>query len=158
MTVTADKWIRPASAKGSHILRQGAEGASQSFVRGAPLVRSGGYLVVATSGAALDMVGFTAEAAHNDSSAGTHNVLYWPIEENPVFQGQLAGASAHTLAITDIGTAYGLAASSGKWYVDVDESSANQKSATVVDIVDPLGTSDGIVKFVLNKLGNPYVD
>ena len=60
MTVTADKFIRPALAIGGHLMRKGAEAASQTFKRGAPLVDSSGYLAEATSGAAVDIVGFAA--------------------------------------------------------------------------------------------------
>ena len=157
-TIYSDDWIRPATAIASHLMRSGAEAASQSFKRGAPLVWSSGYLAEATSGAAVDIVGFAAEDAHNDSSAGTHDVAYYPTEQCPTFIGKLAAASDHTLAQTDLGTAYGLASTSSKWYVDYDESSSSHKSVTVVRLIDAVGTSNGRVEFTLNKLGNPYTD
>lgn len=154
-----DDWIRPDCAVGSHIVRQGLEAASQSFKKGAPLVESSGYLAEATSGAALDIVGFALTEGNNDSSAGTSTVSYIPTELCPVWRGKLAGASPHTLAQTDLFTEYGLAKnSSGYWYVDYDESSAAHKSVSVVGLTDEVGTSNGEVQFVLNKYGNPYVD
>jgi len=159
MTVYASDWIRPDVAIGSHLLRTEKEAASQTFKRGAPLVASSGYLAEATSGAALDIVGFAVTEGHNDSSAGTSTVQYVPTELCNAWQGKLAATAGHTLAQTNLFTAYGLAKNAGGyWYVDSDESSASQKSATVVGIIDAIGTSDGWVRFSLNKFGNPYVD
>jgi len=157
--IYADDWIRPDHATGSHLIRTGLEAASQSFKKGAPLVESSGYLAEATGGAALDIVGFAITEGHSDSSAGTSNVLYYPTELVPVWQGKLAATSPHSLAQTDVFTEYGLhKTATGYWYVDYDESSAAQKSASVVGLIDAVGTSDGWVRFVLNKYGNPYVD
>lgn len=157
--IYAPDWIKPDLAVGSHHIRNAPEAASQSFKKGAPLVESSGYIAEATSGAAVDIIGFAITEGHNDSSAGDHTVDYYPIELCPVWLGKLAGASQHTLAQTDLWTEYGLAKnSSGYWYVDYDESSAAHKSASIVGLVDDVGTSNGWVKFVLNKYGNPYVD
>ncbi len=155
-TPAAD-FIRPAQAIGAHLVRQGAEGASQTFKRGAPLVYSSGYLIEATSGAALDIVGFALTEGHN-TTAGAYNVDYVPSELCRVWKGRLCSTSDHALAQTDLGTAYGLAAESSRWYVDYDEGTAGQKSVTVVELIDPVGTVNGWVKFVLNLYGDPYAD
>lgn len=158
MSVYKDEYIKPAQAIGAHLIRSQAEGLSQTFKRGAPLVFSSGYLVEATSGAALDIVGFALTAGHN-AAAGAYNVDYVPVEFCRSWKGKLAGATAHAIAQTDLGTAYGLASNGdGTWYVDADESTAEQKSVTVTELIDAIGTEDGWVKFSLNLYGDPYAD
>ena len=156
--VTAADWIRSASAVGAHQMRNAPEKATQTFKKGAPLVNSSGYVKEATSAAVTDIIGFALHDGGNGSSDGDKTVDYLPVELNPIFMGILGAASQHALAETDRFTAYGLAKTSGYWYVDFDEGTAGQKCVTVVEIVDAIGTSSGWVKFTLNLYGNPYVD
>lgn len=102
------------------------ENSSQTFVRGAVLVNNAGFLEEDTSDP-TDIVGIAAEDGHNDTTAGTHQLAYYPITSGSLWtiniddSGDLGNGA---LVDSDFNTRYGLAVSSGVWYVDKADTSA----------------------------------
>lgn len=90
----------------------GIEGASQSFKKGAPLLRSSGKMVVYAGGGVVH--GIAAEDASGVTDA---EILYWPVLPGATFYACLTDA----LAVAQLGTAVGLVDSSGTWCLDVDD-------------------------------------
>lgn len=157
------KTISPSRRQGLYTtpLYNGPEGASQTFKKGAPLVFSSGYLVVAPS-APIDtddaIVGFAAQDGHNDSTDGTHQMPYY-VAGGPhlIFEGVLIDkvAETHALVATNLGLAYAIDVDAdGYWYLD--ENNTTKPVARIVEIVDAIGTSNGRVRFVYDLAGTIY--
>jgi hypothetical protein len=146
-------FIKPANVRGqSHDIKSAAEGATQTFKKGAPLVNSSGYLIAATSEAAVDIVGFAAEDAHNNTAAGDENCQYHPARPGDEWLACVSTTSTQAILF---GT-YGLktdATYTNLWEVDLGEGTGNQQSVTITELVDPVGTVNGLVKFELNEYG-----
>ena len=146
-------FIKPANVRGaSHDIKSAAEGATQTFKKGAPLVNSSGYLIAATSEAAVDIVGFAAEDGHNSTAAGDDNCQYYPARPGDEWLACVDGTIAQAQLFTDYGLATD-ATYTDIWVVDLDEATANQKCVQIVELVDPVGTVNGLVKFMLNEYG-----
>ncbi len=126
-TITISNITCVRSLHGDPRMETGLEGTSKTFLAGAPLVWSSGYLQEAGSDPTL-IAGIAAEPGHN-ITAGTQKVMYYPLQGN-VFEGNLAQAAANTTsATTDPGKAYGIVArSSGTahWVVDSADTSATR--------------------------------
>jgi hypothetical protein len=122
------------------------------------LVNSSGYLIAATSAAVSNVVGITLEDAHNNTSDGDTDIGFVPTHPNIIFKGQV-GASVPTaspnIEDTDMWDTTGLVfdSTSGTWYLDKDEGTAGDKCCTIVGFIDPIGTENGMVKFVFNEIG-----
>lgn len=152
-SVALGKTIKVLSVIGltSTPTRSQAEGGSQTFKRGAPLVTSGGYLVEAASPVdPNDVIEGVAQAPGHNSSAGTDTASYVPAHPGVEFVGVLSDdtAGTHTLAQADLETAYGLVkdSSSGAYFINY----ANTATPVVFvkAAVDAIGTVDGRVRFV----------
>lgn len=142
-------------------LYTGPEGASQTFKKGAPLIYSSGYLIIAAS-APIDtgdaIVGFSTEPGHN-GSAGQYDVTY-AVAGGPhvTFIGLLIDkvAESHVLAQTDLGAAYAIDVdANGYWYLD--ENNTTNPVARIIKLIDPVGTTNGRVEFVYDLAGTIYV-
>jgi hypothetical protein len=86
--------IRPCKAIGFASIESvsGLEGSTQSFLEGAPLKYSSGYIVVANAASTdtdTPIIGFAAEDAHNITQ-GTQLIRYYPALSNYVFEGTWA--------------------------------------------------------------------
>lgn len=131
--------------------QNGLEGTSVVFKRGAPLIGSAGLLVEGVS--PIDTSDAVVGFAARDSNNNTNNsiMLYWPALPMVVFEGVLSNSntSSHVLAQADMLTAYALAkdGTSLAWYVDFFNTT--NPSAFVFDMIDPIGTTDGRVLFVM---------
>ena len=127
----ADRPIRgieiSSSYQGNPRMLAGMEGSTQTFLKGAPLVWSSGYLVEASGDPTL-IVGIAAEPGHNITQ-GSQMVSFYPLSGN-VFEANLAQAAADTTsAATNQGVAYGIVArSSGTahWVVDSADTSSTR--------------------------------
>lgn len=121
----------------------GPEGATQTFKTGAPVTASGGYLVEDTTDPD-NIVGVAIDPA--TGTTGTQRAVA-PWIPSVLFEATLdnSGASPLTLAQTDLYAQYGLAKDSttGAYYVDQAETSA--VACTIVEFLDPVGTSQGRV-------------
>jgi hypothetical protein len=136
----------------------GLEASSQTFKAGAPLVNSSGYLAVGTgpidTGDAV--IGFAARDANNDTA---HSVLlYVPALPHVIFEGLLSDSntSSHTLAQADLLGKYALAvdATTLAWYVDYFNTT--NPSAFVFAAIDPIGTVDARVLFIVTDDATIY--
>ena len=158
----ATKTIQAARRQGLYAtpIYTGPEGGSQTYKRGAPLIYTSGYLVVAAS-APIDtgdsIVGFANEDGHN-GTAGVYTATY-VVAGGPhmTFIGLLIDkvAETHTLVQTNLGLAYAIDVdSSGYWYLD--ENNTTNPVARVVKLLDPVGTVNGRVEFVYDLGGTIY--
>ncbi len=153
VSIPVAKSIRGKSIVGLTSVPQsnGLEADSQTFKRGAPLVNSSGYLAVATgpidTGDAI--VGFAERDANNNTAKSV--LLYVPALPMVVFEGILSDSntSSHTLAQADLLGKYALAvdATTLAWYVDFFNTT--NPSAFVITNIDPIGTVDARVLFVV---------
>ncbi|SRR5216684_6750405 len=135
------------------------EAATQTFSDGALLVLSGG--TAAQTGANPTRIdGIAIGAGHNDTTAGTHNVMFTLPNENMVYEMSIDQASAKAsatavLAQSDVGTTIGVtldtigsspAGTPLYWYVDVDKKGANQRVLVIgFPVWSPAGTVNGRV-------------
>lgn len=148
--VSVNKSIRPAKFVGGlgFPTWEFKEAAAQSFKAGAVVIFTAGGSTVEQGGAdASSIVGI---AAHNASGTTNATCRVHPALPGAVFQGVLGGsANPHTLAQADVGDIYGLvAAASGAWHVDFDETTHANCRVRIIGLVDPVGTVDGEVLFV----------
>ncbi len=151
MSIYKDQYIKPAFAIGSHHLKKCAEAASITYPKGTPLVSSSGYVGNATSEAVVDVIGISAEDSHTCTTAGDNDLQYYPVTPESEWIGVLVGTLAQSYCFTDYGLKYDSTAEI--WYVDIAEATANQKCVQITELVDPVGTVDGLVKFRFNEYG-----
>ena len=137
------------------------EGASETFKRGCPIGRgassSAGYLVANGTGSAGTILGVAMEDGHN-TSRGLYTMPYVPALPHILFEGQVhhaTSASAAKIQQSDMGSSFGLAlTSAGKSYINKADISAPQ--ITIVDFIDPVGTTNGRVKFLFKINYTPF--
>src|ERR1043166_4989332 len=155
LSVSLLKTISPSRRLGLNTtpLYSGPLGASQSFKKGAPLIYTSGYLVVAAS-APIDtddnIVGFAAEDA-TSGSAGVYTMHYVPAIPGVIFEGTLEDATNfdHALVATNLGLSYVIDTdtSSKAWFLD--ENTTTKGIAKIIELVDPIGTVRGKARFVV---------
>ena len=144
--------IKPRTASGltSVPVWAGPESASHSSKKGAVLIHSSGYLDLASAQQKTLIAGVAAEPGHNDSSAGTHDLMYYPALPGLKFEATLEDSSNndHALVITNVGTLYALQIDStnDNWYLD--ENDTSNDAGYITNLVDPLTTVRGRVEFV----------
>ena len=123
-TIAIDAIRCVRSYVGEPRVEHGLEASSATFLVGAPLVWSSGYLAGASSDPTM-IVGIAAEPGHN-ITAGTQTVAFYPLAGN-IFEANLAQAASSTVsATTNLGTAYGIVARStgtAHWVVDSSDTS-----------------------------------
>lgn len=155
------------------------EKASLTLLTGTPVALSSGYLIERTAidGVTKVIAGITQEFAHNLTSDGVAKTLTYGAVQNqssavliplgaPLSDGNLGiwtaddnswfiGATddAHTNAVTDVGSIFGLTkASNGFWYVDTTITvAASGACAEIMKLVDPAGTVNGKVAFKITR-------
>lgn len=149
------KTISPSRRQGlgSTPSYHGAEGASQTFKRGAPLVfNSAGYLVEASNpiDPAEQIVGFARSNGQN-GSAGANDIVYTPALPHVIFEGVLEDGTnfLHSLAQTNVGESFNIAkdTASGAWFLD--ENVPGDACALVIELVDAVATAPGRVRFIV---------
>jgi hypothetical protein len=142
--------IRPANSVGASTqLWVGLEDASQTWTEGAALSRDAAtgeikeYIVDGD-----DLLGFASAAATGTTGA---QVLFYPAVTSMRFQGALVGSSAadYTSLAADIWTDYGLAydATETVWYIDQGEET--NVRVFVTRFIEPVGTVNCLVEFVM---------
>lgn len=141
-------------------LEKYTEGASQSYVRSAPLILSSGKLVESTSpiSSSNKLVGFAEAKATGVTDSEVLVVV--PAPDYMCFIGTLSDATAgtHTSAITDIGIIYGIlkdtgspiTALRGRWYLDANGGAATD-GGLVIAFIDPIGTVDARCIFRITR-------
>lgn len=124
------------------------EAATQSWKAGAPIIFTSGGSTVEIGGA--DPSSIIGIAAHNASGTTNATCRVYPAVPGAVFQGVLGGSSnPHTLAQADVGDVFGIvAAASGAWHLDADDTAVANVRARVIGLVDAVGTTDGEVLFI----------
>lgn len=140
------------------------EAATQTFSDGALVVMSGGNCQqCGANPTRID--GVAIGAGHNDTTAGTHNVMFSLPNEDMIYEFSIDQASAQAsatavLAQTDVGNTIGVtldtigsspAGTPLYWYADVDKKAANQRLLIIgFPVWSPAGTVNGrvYVKFL----------
>jgi len=149
-TVARGILVGPPQGLGSNISWEGPEAATQTFIKGAILVNSGGYLAEGTADLTTGIVGVAAEPSHYDASAGTHNIRYWPALPGRVFEATLEDEvnNNHVLAVTDRFATYAMQidATNKRWFID--ENDGGNHCLIIVGFKDAVGTIKGRVFFV----------
>jgi len=124
-------------------LRSGIEAAGQTWKAGAPLISSSGKLAEAADDVVTGIVGF----ATTDASGVTDTpVDYVPAVEGIAFEATLEDQSGGDYALTqaNLYLSYALRATAGGlWYLDQNDTP--NAAATVIQLVDPIGTVQGRV-------------
>ena len=130
----------------------GPEGATQTFLVGAPLAWASGYLQEAGSDPTA-IVGIAAEPGHNAAASGDNRIAYWPLTGN-VFEANLAQAASNTTsATTSIGTLYGIVKrSSGTVHWVVDSSDTTNTRCVIVDFAAPSVATDVNARVLIHFL------
>lgn len=123
-------------------LLHGQEAASQSYVEGAVLVDSSGKVAV---GAADPSLGTILGVACNDATGTTDtDVVFVPALPNVVFEANLDdGSGTLVSAITHLWGRFGLAVTSGKFWID--QSDTTNIRVCVVGFRDAIGTANARV-------------
>lgn len=160
--------------------RRMPEEASNTFKVGTPVVLASGYITDsgAISSGTPALVGFSSEFAHNLASsgvapAGGSGTTYGSVQNQasavnvpigaPMADGNcgvfiannetiMTGKTndAHTLAVTDPGSTFGITkdSASGFWFIDTTITSpASGAVAECLQLVDPVGTVGGRISF-----------
>lgn len=160
LDVPLSRTIRPSQRLGLYATPSlvGPEGATQTFKKGAPLIASGGYLVVAAADATSGIIGFAEEDAHNDAVAGTHSIGYTPALPHVVFEAVLEDQANfnHVSAVTNRFVKYALQTDpvSLAWFLD--ENDTGNGVGLVVDFVDAVGTTKATVLFIVDISSTIY--
>jgi len=86
------------------------EGATQTFVEGEIVVMSAGYLIEIASNTPTALIGVAAEDAHNDATAGTHEVSVNLASEGTLFKANLktTGLASYVSLAADQGRVAGI--------------------------------------------------
>lgn len=156
------------------------EVSGEDCVRGAVIVVTAGYAVEsgAISADTTQIAGFAAEAGHSQTSSGVAGpgLTYGSVPNqtaadiiavgSPPEDGRLGvylacdgtlfcgyTDSAHTLAVTDVGSQAGLTkdGTTGIWFVDFTITDTNGQIVEIVELLDAVGTVGGRVIFKVNK-------
>ena len=135
---------------------KGLEGASQTFERGAPIVRgassSAGYLVTGAANMAAGTIVGVAQRNGKNTTRG-QSLEFVPPLPGVVFEAQVhhASAASAVIAQTDRYSSFGLQvdASTLNWYINKADTSAPE--VTIIDFIDAVGTLNGRVKFVFKS-------
>jgi hypothetical protein len=132
------------------------EAASQTYVKGSPLIASSGLAAITGAVAnPVDIIGISESAA-----TGTTNdpVRVNPISADIVYEGILGKAdlSDRVTAQTDIGTAYGINrdATNLGFFVDVDNTTPAEVKVRVIGFKDAVGTTNGRVYFTFLQVAD----
>ena len=160
--------IRPSTRTGL-VSTPGAAGEQKTsavVIRGNPIrIDSTGYLIASgtASGSSSALVVNTVSSGQiagflqkGMTSTSTAVVEYVVAQEGMVFEGTLVNdtsASSAAVAQTDIGAGMGLALISGDtlYGVNKGEGSSTLQCVLIVGLIDPIGTANGRVQFVINE-------
>lgn len=110
-----------------------AEGASQTFKKGWPVIMVAGYVEGISTDTPSLILGVAAEDAHNDSTAGTHMIgIYLALDTN-IFSANVLGTSLadHILVQGDIGRQMGIQRDTSNNRLFLDSSVVGGSSARV---------------------------
>lgn len=149
-TVVRGILVGPPQGRTSNVTYEGPEAASETFIKGAVLINAAGYLSQGAADLTSGIIGIAAEPAHNDASAGLHNIRYWPALPGAVFEATLEDETNnnHVLVAADRFAKRALQydSTNKRWYID--ENDAGATAAIIVGFKDAVGATKGRVYFV----------
>lgn len=160
-------------------MRRLAEAASETFLKGVPIVLSSGYAAesAAIAAAGVLLAGISSEFAHDLTTDGVAKTLTYGSVQNQANAVLIPGGappsdgkvgviiandetefvgecvSTHALAVTDVGAIYGLTkGANNQWYIDTAKSTtAGGAIVTITELVDDVGTDGGKMAFKFLK-------
>jgi hypothetical protein len=129
------------------------EKATQTFLRGAPVVNNAGFVQEAAANPRA-IVGFAEEPGKNGATDGLRANRCVPALPHVVFEGSIDTAAAigtGAIAAADLFAPYGITKdANGIWYVDKQKVTVGTNTVLyIVELVDPVGTVNGRVRFVI---------
>ena len=132
-------------------LESAPEAATQTFLRGSPVVASSGFLQEAAADP-RSIVGIANNVGQNGTAAGDKDTQYVPAIEGVVFEGSVDNTAAGTgvIAATDMFSEFGITEDgSNIWYIDKDKTTGgNDTVARIVGFKDPVAEVMGRVYFI----------
>jgi hypothetical protein len=146
------------SLSGNSPVKHGKEAAGQSYKRGAMVTLASGLVALRadTGTSLLGIANFDATGVTNA------DVEYMPFARGNEFVMSVGHATPASAVITqaNVGTAYGLKTDSGTGYayVDLENTTANQKSVVLVGLFDPASTQYGRGIFTVASGHYPLAD
>lgn len=130
-----------------------AEASVQTYLQGAPVLNSAGYLTEYTAGGGT-LHGFAADAGQNGASAGAKTGRYYRAGGNVRFVGTLNA----TLTQAMIGSVATLIKASSSWYLETATSVSSDAECVILGPVLPfaVGDTDPLVEFAVleSKIGD----
>lgn len=150
---TSRQAIFPSQRLGLHHtpVMTAPEGASETYLRGAPLVYSGGRVDEAGANP-RSIVGIALHNGQNNAAEGAVNAQYCPAIQGVIFEGSIDTSAAEgtgAIALADLGAEYGITESSNLWYIDKNKTTGGTNTvARVVGFRDPVGEVMGRIYFI----------
>lgn len=100
------------------------------------------------------IVGFSAEPGHNDSTAATHDLLYYPALPGSIWSIVLEDESNnnHVSLEADLGLIYALQkdTTNDRWFADQnDVTTLGTGAVRMIGFIDAVGTTKGLGMFIL---------
>src|SRR5574342_240815 len=123
------------------------EGASQTFLPGAVLTLTAGYVVEAGADPAR-VLGVACEPGQNLASNGLKEAKVYIANDDTIFVGNLTNGAT---AVTDVGLAYSLVKST-YWHVDKADVTSRICIIQKLDPRDALGDTQGRVHFIFHPV------
>lgn len=125
------------------------EGSEQTFDRGAPIVRTGGYaLEMAANGVLLH--GFAAEDGRSGAADGTYETAIYPVRFGRTFVGSLDA----TLTQAMIGSVANLVESASTWYINTADSLSSVAQVVIEGPAEgfAIGDVDPLIYFTVKQV------
>jgi len=122
------------------------EGATQTFLTGALLTLTAGY-VVECGANPTRVLGVAASPGQNTATNGLKKCLFYEANDDTVFIGNFAGAAT---AVTIVGFAYDFVKTGNIWSVDGTDIAARSAIIRKLDSRDAVGDTNGRVHFLVH--------
>lgn len=128
----------------SRPIAHGPEGASETWVQGAPLIKDGsGNLNEAGTEPVDEILGIADAPAKGVTG---EDRIYIPASENTIFAGSIGTSiTAGAIAAADLYEEYPLQLLGTDWFID--KTDQTNPCVYIVELIDPVGTVNGRVAF-----------
>jgi hypothetical protein len=139
---------------GSPVEETYPEAATQTFKKGESVYLVSGYVTEWSDNDSNRMLGFAAEDAHNDTTAGTHNISVWLTgNSGNIFEGNVCTTSGgnQVTAIAQVGELYPLYPNTTNsiMQVNIANTAGALDCARILKIKGVVGDTNGRVEFTI---------
>lgn len=140
--------VEPASRKTGAVLQSLPEAASQTYPRGALLIRSAGYIQMhTTSNVSVSLYGIAAQSGGNGSADGVKSAAVWRFQPDQPFKVALSGS----LAASQLGATLALSQNTAGKVFGISAAAASDSSvARIVNFAEgsAAGDTNPVILFV----------